>query len=179
MSSPFCQTGCRRISSVLEIKHANPWIKCSAKLEFMSFWAPLNTKILYYIILSHHIWLGNKKNQVPTSAAALSTALDDCAAFWNARFGCGLLCLERLIPPSTRLAVGQIGRESRFAVKRSICLSNDKKQEGKKGETGISKHGQTRLLCTKTRGPSYYLCMQRDVWFIRRVKLPKQTRALK
>lgn len=34
-----------------------------------------------------------------------------------------------LIPPSTRLAVGQIGRESRFTVKRSICLSNEKKKK--------------------------------------------------
>lgn len=37
-----------------------------------------------------------------------------------------------LIPPSTRLAVGQIGRESRFTVKRSICLSNEKKKKKKK-----------------------------------------------
>lgn len=30
-----------------------------------------------------------------------------------------------LIPPSTRLAAGQIVTESRFTLKRSICLSND------------------------------------------------------
>lgn len=64
------------------------------------------------------------------------------------------------IPPRTRLAVGQIGPESRFTVKRSICLSNG--GEGEKN-SGISKRGQTWLLYTKTRGPSYYLCMQRDV----------------
>ena len=69
-----------------------------------------------------------------------------------------------LIPPSTRLAAGQIVPESRFTLKRSICLSNDGHVKKK---TGPCRHRQTSYCVRRPEGLLItYVCSEMTDFYV-------------
>lgn len=102
---------------------------------------------------------------IPKAADTNSSFRTPCAASCTTSLGRGLLCVERGFRPARASLCATLARESPFSQLRGQFAFQTTKtgKKKKKERDGDVEAGQTRLLCAKTRGPSYYLCMQRDV----------------